>query len=302
MARIRSLKPELCLDEQLADCDIAARLMYVLLMPHCDDGGVHQAKPRTVKAEVFPHDEGITAAQVSVWMCQLIEAGLVVEYEVAGERFWCIRNWLNLQKVEKPNPRFPRPDSEGAVIIRRDVGDPSPPIPAVVADESPKPREDSPADGRMEGREGVDRREGVFSVADATAATAASGTLPGIEVAEQQPMTAKARVFALGKAILGDKAGALLGKWSSTYGDAQVAQVLADAAAEEPHEPKAWITKALEVRAAKQSAGQPSSPLNRDERPAWLGGTGFASVWEAESAGCGPGNAKQFRNGQKVSA
>jgi hypothetical protein len=42
--------------------------------------------------------------------------------------------------------------------------------------------------------------------------------------------------------------------------------------------------------------------LDRDARPAWLEGTGFADLFEAENAGCGPGNAHKFRNGQVVLA
>lgn len=42
MARIRSLKPELCTDERLADCSPTARLLFILMQPFCDDFGVHQ--------------------------------------------------------------------------------------------------------------------------------------------------------------------------------------------------------------------------------------------------------------------
>lgn len=303
MARIRSLKPELCLDERLADCDIPARLAFVLMQPHCDDGGVHQARPRMMKAEVFPHDDTITAAHVNAWVGQLIRAGLITEYEVGGERYWCIRDWANLQKVEKPNPRFPRPEADGAVVIRRDVTESSSTAAPVVADTSPTGREDSPADGRMEGRDGVERREGVFSEADASAPAAPQQANPGIPPGSQtKPMTAKERVFSVGVALLGDKGRSLLGKWSATHGDELLAEVLADAAAEQPHEPKGWIAKTLEARAARRKADGGSSPLDRNERPAWLQGTGFSTLWEAESAGCGPGNARQFRNGQRVPA
>lgn len=39
-----------------------------------------------------------------------------------------------------------------------------------------------------------------------------------------------------------------------------------------------------------------------DERPTWLRDTGFQSVYEAESAGCGAGNAHKFRNRERVEA
>ena len=88
MARIRTLKPDLCLDERLADCEIPARLMFVFMQPHCDDGGVHPARPRTLKAEVFPHDESITTRQVVEWMAQLIKAGVGLEVAFAEVGGW----------------------------------------------------------------------------------------------------------------------------------------------------------------------------------------------------------------------
>ena len=36
--------------------------------------------------------------------------------------------------------------------------------------------------------------------------------------------------------------------------------------------------------------------------PYWAKSAGFASVFDAETAGCGPGNYRDFRNGQKVPA
>ena len=159
MARIRSLKPDLCLDERLADCDLQARLLFILMQPHCDDGGVHPAKPRTLRAEVFPHDEGITAGQVTAWMEQLIRAGLILEYQAAGESFWWVRDWAELQKVDKPNLRYPRPDDSAST--RRQVAEKEPTPPVVLTDDSASTRrqvaDSSPPDwkgGDRKGEEG----------------------------------------------------------------------------------------------------------------------------------------------------
>ena len=57
MARIRTIKPEFCVSEQLAECSTNARLTFALMWMFCDDNGVHPAKYKTLKAQCYPLDE-----------------------------------------------------------------------------------------------------------------------------------------------------------------------------------------------------------------------------------------------------
>lgn len=132
------------------------------------------------------------------------------------------------------------------------------------------------------------------SVADATAAEAAT------------PLTPKDRLWALAVALLGEKGRAHVGRLVSTYGEATVLDALAAANAEQPGDPKAWIVAACESRGKAKANGHDhgttSGLLERNPQPAWLSGTGFRDLFEAESHGCGPGNAAKFRNGERISA
>jgi len=115
MARIRSIKPEYWTSEQVMEVSRDARLLFIGLWNFCDDGGNHPASAKTLKAEVFPGDDDVTASTVMQWVDELIEQGLLVEYEVDGKEFWHVTGWHH-QRIDQPTLRHPRGvtgDSDG---------------------------------------------------------------------------------------------------------------------------------------------------------------------------------------------
>jgi hypothetical protein len=126
MARIRSIKPEFCVSEQLAECSPNARLVFVLMWMFCDDQGIHPAKPKTLKAEIFPMDD-FTGEQVAGWVGELVAAGLLSEYTVGSVPYWIVTGWDKHQKIDKPSAKHPRPVGEDSPSPLRIVAEPSPP-------------------------------------------------------------------------------------------------------------------------------------------------------------------------------
>ena len=63
MARIRTIKPEFWLSEQVARCSREARLTFVGMWNFADDRGVHPATPRLLKAALYGLDDDVTADQ-----------------------------------------------------------------------------------------------------------------------------------------------------------------------------------------------------------------------------------------------
>ena len=58
MARIRSVKPELCTSETMAEVSAEAERTFVRLWTHCDDEGRCKDNPKLLKAALFPlHDD-----------------------------------------------------------------------------------------------------------------------------------------------------------------------------------------------------------------------------------------------------
>ncbi len=124
MARIRSIKPEFWVSEQIAECSTSARLTFVGLWNFCDDRGVHPAKPKTLKAELFPMDD-ITSAQVGQWVEELISAGLVRVFEASedGDSYWHVTGWDRHQKIDRPSYKHPTPPAQDSTSPRRDMLD-----------------------------------------------------------------------------------------------------------------------------------------------------------------------------------
>ena len=89
------------------ECSPTARLLFVGLWNFCDDGGCHPASAKTIKAEVFPGDD-ISSSDVQALIHELIEQGLLREYEMAGKPYWCVTGWHH-QKIDKPTFKYPRP-------------------------------------------------------------------------------------------------------------------------------------------------------------------------------------------------
>jgi hypothetical protein len=120
MARIRSVKPEFWVSEQVGECSPSARLTFIGLWNFCDDQGVHPAKPKTLKAELYPMDD-ITAQQVGEWVRELIDVGLVIEFEASedGDRYWHVTGWSRHQKIDRPSFKHPAPPSEDSANDRR---------------------------------------------------------------------------------------------------------------------------------------------------------------------------------------
>lgn len=117
MARIRSIKPEYWTSEQVMSCTRDARLLFIGMWNFCDDGGNHPASAMTLKAEVLPGDS-VTAVTVMQWVDELIEQGLLAEYEVDGKEYWHVTGWYH-QRIDQPTLRHPAGDT----VTQGDAGD-----------------------------------------------------------------------------------------------------------------------------------------------------------------------------------
>lgn len=117
MARIRTIKPEYWTSEQVLELSRDARLLFIGLWNFCDDGGNHPASAKTLKAEVLPADD-VSASVVMQWVDEIIEQGLLAEYEVDGREFWHVTGWRH-QRIDQPTLRHPAGDA----VTQGDAGD-----------------------------------------------------------------------------------------------------------------------------------------------------------------------------------
>lgn len=128
MARLRTVKPEYWTDEMVGQCSIAARLLFVGTWNFADDHGGLARSAKQLKAQVFPYDN----IDCEPLIQELLDAGLLIEYEAEGKKYLHIRGFKKHQKVEKPAaPRVPL--YEEKATTRRGL-----------PEDSPKPQESSP--------------------------------------------------------------------------------------------------------------------------------------------------------------
>lgn len=107
MPRIRTIKPEFWISEQVTGCCVHARLLFIGLLNFCDDHGVHPAEARRLKMEVFPGDP-VGIKKITRWVDELINAGLLQEFEAQGRRYWFVTGWKH-QRIDKSKAIYKYP-------------------------------------------------------------------------------------------------------------------------------------------------------------------------------------------------
>lgn len=115
--RIRSTKPEFWRSKTISEglTDWADRLVLKGIESYVDDNGVGKDDLALFAADVFPRDLSAnpreTLARLTEAISRIVSVGLVVRYEVDGEKLIYVDKWKDIQRVDKPNRgRFPRPD------------------------------------------------------------------------------------------------------------------------------------------------------------------------------------------------
>ena len=113
MARSRNIKPGFFLNDELAECDPLARLLFAGLWCIADREGRLEDRPKRIKAEVLPYDD----CDIDQLLNQLAEHGFIIRYEIAGNRYIQVTNF---SKHQNPHVREaasnipPPPTHEGA--------------------------------------------------------------------------------------------------------------------------------------------------------------------------------------------
>ena len=124
MARIRTIKPEFWTSEQITECSMRARLLFIGIWNFADDSGIHPDSLKRLKMQIFPADD-ITTEGIGDLVDELIHQDLLERYEVNDRSWLLITGWDNHQKINRPTYRYPLQD--GSVPTHGDINEPSPP-------------------------------------------------------------------------------------------------------------------------------------------------------------------------------
>lgn len=115
MSRLRTIKPGFFLDEELAECEPLARLLFAGLWTIADREGRLEDRPRRIKVEVLPYD----VCDVGDLLDELDRHGFITRYAVGDSRFIAIPTWHKHQSphIKEQASTIPAPDSHGASTI-----------------------------------------------------------------------------------------------------------------------------------------------------------------------------------------
>jgi len=152
MARARNIKPGFFKNEDLAQCDPLARILFAGLWCWADKDGRLEDRPVRIKAEILPYDD----IDVNALLDQLFERGFIIRYQVGKVK--CI-DIPTFEKHAKPHANelsseLPPPPKSGKVPKRsgkvpstreeiRSFPHPSSPIPHPSSLNSSEPQADS---------------------------------------------------------------------------------------------------------------------------------------------------------------
>ncbi|MEZ5555257.1 hypothetical protein [Haliea sp.] len=158
MARIRTVKPELSAHEGMFDLEEATglpvRFAWVMLFTVADREGRFRWRPRTLKAQVLPHDNLDFSRVLDAWLT----GGFIVKYRVGDELFGCIPTFAKHQVINnrESGSALPSIDDADEVIAGEHKGhDACGTHERREGEASPSREVYAQAEGRKEGKEGT---------------------------------------------------------------------------------------------------------------------------------------------------
>ena len=97
MARIRSIKVDLFLDEKLGRCSPGARLLFVGMIANADDAGVCRAGVAYLRSTIYPYDQD---PNLPYLLSELSREGIISQIEESGEHYAHIRKFMRHQRLD----------------------------------------------------------------------------------------------------------------------------------------------------------------------------------------------------------
>ena len=118
MGRIRTIKPEFPQSESMGRVSRESRLCFILLFTLADDAGRLRGNSRMLASLLYPYDDD-AKKHIDTWLSELHREKCIERYEIDGDSYVQLNNWLTHQKIDKPTaskippPPEIREDSRG---------------------------------------------------------------------------------------------------------------------------------------------------------------------------------------------
>jgi hypothetical protein len=145
VARIRTVKPEIPHDKDLAKVSRDARLTFIYLWTVSDDAGYFRAALRYLIGVLYPHDPDVTEESLATWLGELAGIGCIVwKHLKDGSPVGYIPNFTKHQRIDHPSRSFfsdnlGRPSRKARETLAKGVSESlSPLVSESLSHESPK--------------------------------------------------------------------------------------------------------------------------------------------------------------------
>lgn len=112
MPRIRSIHPDICDDEAMAEVSAYAERTFLRLWTHLDDEGRGADNAKLWKGKLYPLHDDVTSDRVERDLTELAARGLLIRYEAGGKRYLCAKHtaWKKFQRPQHPTEsKLPAP-------------------------------------------------------------------------------------------------------------------------------------------------------------------------------------------------
>jgi len=147
--RARNIKPGFFKNEDLADCDLPARLLFIGLWCMADRAGRLEYRSKRIKAELFPYDN----CNIDKLLKQLSDKKFIQIYSVSNEKYIEILNFSKHQNchIKEAPSTIPTPDKHHTSIEVATLNpeslllNPESPIPPAV-----EPKQQEPVDNSQD--------------------------------------------------------------------------------------------------------------------------------------------------------
>lgn len=103
MPRIRNIKPQFWIDENLGQISREARLLYIGLWNLSDDTGVFEWRPERIRVQLFPYDADVNSSTIEQWLKLLQDTGDIIAFTYNNNQYGYIKSFKEHQVINKPS-------------------------------------------------------------------------------------------------------------------------------------------------------------------------------------------------------
>jgi hypothetical protein len=253
MARIRSIKHDFFLDEELAECEMSARLLFAGLWVIADKAGRLADRPLMIKAKIFPYDN----LDINVLLTQLADHNLIIRYRAEGRSYIQIRTFTRHQK---PHPKEPESEIPPPSILENE----SMHEPSAVEKHGSAVERNSRNECTETNTEGSSRRNGSSNGSgDGSGDFGSLGSGDGLSDSAKAGASADSeperdfKTFAIWDSAIGaltskgmseQAARSFMGLQCKNYGNEAVAEAVIKTLAHSPVDPRGYLIRLLQDR------------------------------------------------------